>query len=236
MNNIMTDLQYTRQALWRGSILATIGHATWTMAHPDLAYEQSWEGNNYNVSDSMGAYGTVNFGKGGTVGLFFTAGCTHPIVGGDVIRSTLFQSLPPFERPYLDEALQYMLQERDGTSVSIVTSGFWSDSDQLISAVPWPETLANGAHLIQTQLLPAQVALKVWQRDYDLSRLLTELVWSLFERRINAPDRMVTLTPDELTGLIIEGSEGWEQSHTLFQQIGIILPANEAESDDSQQV
>src|ERR1041385_8355406 len=63
--------EFTAGDLYSGSILGTVAHAVWTARHPELAHEQRWDGGNYCVQDTSGAYGTVTFDASGLVAAFF---------------------------------------------------------------------------------------------------------------------------------------------------------------------
>ena len=61
MQNKQFILKWTINQLWNGCILASIAHAIMVAHYPELSYEQSWDGYNYNIQDSAGIKGTITF-------------------------------------------------------------------------------------------------------------------------------------------------------------------------------
>src|SRR5690348_9136227 len=57
----MKKLNWQRENLWEGCILASIAHAIMVAHYPELSNEQSWDDINYNIQDSSGARGTITF-------------------------------------------------------------------------------------------------------------------------------------------------------------------------------
>lgn len=219
--------QFSRLQLWQGAILGTIAHAIWVAHHPDLAYEQSWEGPNYIVQNSMGAYGTVTFAENSVVGVFFDSHSSrspYRSEGSYDLRS--FLSGIPENLLVLanQEALQYVLQEYKGITMPIITAAFWSEDDYLTAAKPWQEVFANGAHLVRIQLLDTEKAIAEWQTNYELKSSQVELTRSLFYRKVTRPQTQIVLDDQERSVLASDGTEGIEVSRELLAGIGIILP------------
>lgn len=213
--------------LWRGCVLSTIVHAVWLVRHPELAHEQSWDGLNYNVQDTMGSLGTVTFGTEGTVGAFFDSHSPRsPFrTGARRESSELLARMPAPLRALADgETLQYLLQEFDGEVQPIITAAFWTEADDLVAAEPWEDVLTNGGHLIQTQLLEPAAALKEWQKHYSLSPGQGELIWSLFSRKMADPHDKVLLTDSEASAIFEPNAPGTEEAKSLLQQIGLMIP------------
>ncbi len=55
----MKKLNWQREHLWEGCILASIAHAIMVAHYPELSNEQSWDDINYNVQDSLGLEGQL---------------------------------------------------------------------------------------------------------------------------------------------------------------------------------
>ena len=66
----MNKLNWDRNQLWEGCILASIAHAIMVAHYPDISHEQSWDGFNYSVQDSSGTRGTITFHPNFLVGAF----------------------------------------------------------------------------------------------------------------------------------------------------------------------
>ena len=224
----MLDRQNTSPAeLRNGCVLATIAHAIFTGHTPELANEQSWDGPNYSVQDSQGAIGTVTFDARATVGAFFDAHSQrNPLASGAHFDLTTFLAEMPADVRSVahDEALQYLLQEYEGTTVPVITSVFWSDRDELVTPEPWEDTFANGAHLIRTQLLPPDEGIEAWRSHYELSPGQVDLLQSLSARR-TATEGAVVMSDEDMAVLVEQGRDGLEQSRELLASVGITVPA-----------
>jgi hypothetical protein len=218
-----------KQRLWEGAVLGSIVHAIMTARYPELSHEQSWDGMNYNIQDSMGSKGTVSFSEERLVGAFFDAHSNrNPFhTGGSYDLNHALQKLPPEHRRLAEaEALQYLLQEYNGEATPIVTAVFWSAGVRLTAAEPWQQVYEHGAHLIRIQLLETSVALQEWQRTYSMSPRQLELATTLFKAKRQSFKTPITLDADAL-GIIqadAAGPEGIDASRESFAELGIALP------------
>jgi hypothetical protein len=216
-----------RLQLWYGVILGTIAHAIWLASSPEFSHEQSWDGLNYSIQDSMGSRGTVSFAGDQVVGVFFDK---------DSPRNPLRLGKPYDVRPFLrgmppsllalaeGEALQYVLQEYDGTIMPIITAAFWSEGEYLAAAEPWVQVFDHGAHLIHTQIQDYETAISEWQAEYEMPSAQVDLMKSLFNRKIASSQKQILLSDSELDALIISGDEGLDESRELLATVGIIVP------------
>jgi hypothetical protein len=50
----MRRINWEREQLWEGCILASIAHAIMVAHYPELSYKKSWDDFNYNMQDSPG--------------------------------------------------------------------------------------------------------------------------------------------------------------------------------------
>ena len=218
-----------KERLWPGAILASIVHAIMVSRYPDLAHEQSWDGPNYNVQDSMGSRGTITFSGDHLVGVFFDEHSSrNPFrPGSDYIPERLFTGMPDNLRSLADdEALQYVLQEYQGAIVPVFTAVFWDDGERLAAAELWQRVFAHGAHLVRLQLMNAEAALAEWQKAYEMSSSQVTLARCLFDRKMAAPNIPIELKGWEPDAVVAEAksAEGLKESRTSFAEIGIVLP------------
>jgi hypothetical protein len=216
-----------RMRLWQGAILGTIAHAIWIVADPLLAAEQSWDGPNYNVQDSMGSRGTITFAGERAVGVFFDAHSRRsPFRSGrDYDLRSFFTGIS--DELYSlaqQEALQYVLDDYRGALVPIITAAFWSEGEFLAVAEPWPEVVTNGAHLVSIQLMEPDAAMVEWREECEMSPSQVALMRSLFDRKMATPNAPVVLEDSERDILTSEGDEGIDESRRLLAAIGIIVP------------
>jgi hypothetical protein len=219
-------LARTPAQLRTGCVLATLAHAIFTAHSPELANEQSWDGQNYNVQDSQGAIGTVTFGESRTLGAFFDSHSErNPISHGTRDAQAALLSEMPTDVTALAnrETLQYLLQEYEGTTVPLVTSVFWSDDESFVAPEPWQEAFSNGAHLVRNQLRPANEAIEIWRSHYEFSTQEVTLLRSLFAEATERSGTTV-MSKDEKAVLLARGDEGLQQSRDLFAGVGIAIP------------
>lgn len=229
--SISADVFPEQRLIWPGAMLGSIAHAIFVCRFPDFSNEQSWDGTNYNVQDSAGSRGTIAFAGDKFVGVFFyKSSKRNPFHSGsryDLNR--FFAGLPQDLRPLAhDEALQYLLQEFNGTTISVITSAFWGDGiiERATAAEPWADVFDHGAVLIQNQLLDGDFALTKWAADYELKPSEIALVKALFDRKMANPNKSIQLNESErlLWEEITSGQEGIEASRESFAEIGILLP------------
>ena len=217
---------FSRFKLLNGAILGTIAHAIWVPHHPEMAYEQSWDGPNYNIQNYAGAYGTITFAEKGVVGVFFDVHSQKsPFRAKKSYNLLSFFTGMPDDLLSLahEEALQYVLQEYEGADRPIITAAFWSEDKDLIGAEPWQNIFNNGAHLVSVQLLETDAAIAEWQSNYELSFAQVDLLRSLFTRKIADPNIPIVLNNQEKYVVVTDGAEGVAESRELFKSIGIIL-------------
>ncbi|HLL02562.1 MAG TPA: hypothetical protein VK539_18415 [Myxococcaceae bacterium] len=223
------DIFPERQRLWEGVILGSVIHAIMVARYPELAHEQSWDGTNYNVQDSMGSRGTVSFSGNRVVGAFFDAKSPrNPFQSDGAYDVTKASRKMPSEHRRLaeGETFQYLLQEYQGKTVPIVTAAFWNEGPRLTAAEPWRLVYENGAHLLRRQLMEMDMALAEWRQAYGMSAPQFELARKLFEQKILNPGAPIVLSVDE--SLVVQagaqGPEGLDTSRESFAEIGITLP------------
>lgn len=215
-----------RDRLWRGVILATIGHALWIAANPQFSYELSWDGINYNRQDSQGTRGTITFASRGVVGVF-RDDHSRRIPWQQRTPYTLnsfFAGIPPnlMELAH-EETLHYMLDTHNGQVSPVITAAFWSDEQQITAAEPWPSVLEHGGHMITIELMTTEAGIAAWQAQYRWNDAETRLFASLFTRcmRMEEP---VAVTSEEWRFITSDGTQGVEDTHLLLEGLGFILP------------
>jgi hypothetical protein len=182
------------------------------------------------VQDSAGSRGAIAFAGPRFVAVVFYADSDRNPFRADVSYDldNFFFGLPTdLQRLAHDEALQYVLQELDGIVTPIITSAFWGDGRNVYigAAEPWSDVFAHGAMLFRRQLSPPDVAIQNWIDDYGLQVPETRLVRSLYDRKMNNPERLIELNESEARVIrnITRGTEGLEASRESFREIGIVL-------------
>lgn len=215
---------FRKDRLWQGCILASIAHSIFIATNVELANEQSWDGRNYNIQDTMGSVGTVTFTNDDVIGAFFDPHSPNNASSSSRnydFRTFLSQMPDGLRQIAVEDTLQYLLQDYHGSIVPMLTTTFWSDGGVLVSAEPWDRVLENGAHLIQVQLSETDVAVQQWAAHYGLSDPQQALLRSLAARKVSAPDTPIRLTDDEKSAFLRQDSPGAEASKQLLGEIGI---------------
>jgi len=224
---MISRTNFSAADLRKGCLLSTIAHAIFIAHNVELAHEQSWDGINYNIQDTQGALGTITFAKAGVVGAFFDLHSPRNPLTAEVSYDldALLAEMPAGLRKLAeDEALQYLIQDLNGAEMPVITAIFWEEDGRLVSMEPWTDVLLNGAHLIETQLLPEAGAIDVWRSHYGFSQSQVALLQSLFTRKLAASELPLVLTIAEKAELLRKGSEGLDQTRELLAGVGIELP------------
>ena len=172
----------------------------------------------------MGSRGTITFDRTRIVGVFFDENNSRDPFhhGADYDYGSLLVGMPDHLLSLAhNEALQYVLQSYRGRTAPTITAAFWSDGEYLMAAEPWPEVLHHGAHLVSTRLLHPEKAISEWQHSYELLSSQVDLVRTLFERSVADIGTPVSLSRSEIEVLVLNGTQGLEQSRDLLAAVGI---------------
>jgi hypothetical protein len=217
------DSGYTRRELWRGAVLGTIAHAVSLLNYPELASEQSWDGPNYNVQNTMGCLGTVTFESALVTAAFFDPRSKM----AETIDMETYEAERFFESAGSGvlslakrETFQYLLQKLNDIPEPVITSAFWTINDRIVAAKPWSEVLRDGAHLVEIQLLPPDAAISAWSETLSLSDDEANLVKRLFEEREHS--EAVRIGADSLPRADYPAS-ALEACAAILRQVGVAL-------------
>jgi hypothetical protein len=216
----MNRLNWDREQLWKGCILASLAHAIMVAHYPEMSHEQSWDGFNYNVQDSSGTRGTITFHPNYLVGAFrneYSERVSKYIDAHDYFLGA------PEEANLLavNETLQYLLEDIDGKTVPIVTTAFWSYSDGIYSKDKFGDFFENGGFLIERQVTNFETAINEWKEDFEMSETQVNLLRSVFESKISNPTGDIVLNEDEIKMIESDNEEGLNESRISFEEIGI---------------
>ena len=225
---------FSVEQLWKGSILASIAHAIAVSRWPDVSNQQSWDGLNYSVQDGMGSKGTICFDF---TQQQFPAKCAGAVFGARSNRSKLEKGLPQESQGFLtgipddirslaEESFQYLLDDFSGEVRPWVTAALWSIGPSLASQDSWEDFKEQGGHLIERQLIPVDTAVTAWKQEYKMSDEESEMLVSLYSRRINNPQVVLTLTLDDRR-IIEQHGEGVEESWESFSELSFQFPSIE---------
>lgn len=216
---------FNRKKLWEGCILTTIAHAIMIERYPELTNEQSWDGINYNVQDSCGCRGTITFHKKYLVAVFQDINNKEMIEkcakkGAFSILNIKHKIIEEIAR---DEALQYVLDDVNGNTVPLITTGFWGINNEIYSGYEYKTVEENGAYIITNQTKEFDENLQALINYYDINGELVKLIESIYFRKIQNTNSDIVLYESEKKILLeTYGSELAECKQTL-RQIDIII-------------
>jgi hypothetical protein len=214
----MKRLNWEREQLWEGCILASIAHAIMVAHYPELSHEQSWDDINYNVQDSSGTRGTITFHPNYLVGAF-----RNEFSEREYIDALDYFNCAPEEvnKLAVNETLQYLLDEIDGDTVPVITTAFWGSDDGTYSNDNFEDFIENGGFLLASQTKDIETAVIEWIEYYEMSKSQINLLCSIFERKISDPNGEIFLTESEIRMIESNDEEGINESRISFEEIGI---------------
>ncbi|MFJ7915641.1 MULTISPECIES: hypothetical protein [unclassified Lysinibacillus] len=214
----MKKLNWQREHLWGGCILASIAHAIMVAHYPELSNEHSWDDINYNVQDSSGARGTITFNPNYVVGTF-----RNEFSEREYIDALDYFNGAPKEVNQLavNETLQYLLDELNGDTVPVITTAFWEGDVGTYSNDSFEDFIENGGFLIESQTKDIETAINEWKEYYDMSDSQINLLYSIFERKISNPSGEIILKDSEIKMIQSDDEEGLNESRISFAELGI---------------
>jgi hypothetical protein len=219
-----------RVRLWRGAILATIGHALWIIPDPALAYELWWDGPTYCRYNTQGTWGAITFGNNKTVGVFRNDKSPRaPWHSEDPYAiNKILKGMPADLAAYAHEtALRYLFDSYETYTGPIITAAFWGTGTTLEAAESWADIREHGGHLIDIDLMDSEEGIATWQAQYEWSDVESQLQRTLFNRRMAMPDTPVPVTPEEWALITKNGTQGVEDGRRLLEGLGFMLPLRE---------
>ena len=200
----MTKINIEPRKLYEGCIQAAITHAVAVGMYPELNYEHSWDGMNYCMNDSQGCRATITFHYKYIIAVFQDI----QKVDWDVDAMAYFKEAEDdIVKIAKEEALQYVLENVEGTVRPVITAAFWGTWEQLNSMQSFDEIFENGGYILEKQLCPYNKAAELWKEDYDLDEKQTDLVRVLYDKKINSGGEKIRLLDDEIQSLYGEIEE-----------------------------
>ncbi|TCI29734.1 hypothetical protein EVJ33_08780 [Exiguobacterium sp. SL-10] len=218
----LTEHEWTRQNIWEGCILASIAHAVFIADAPDLAYEHSWEGDNYSTNDGQGSRGTVAFGQE-----IYVAGFRNDHLALNPVDAKQYFIEAPDQVQQIaeQETLQYLLDEVDGEVRPVVTTVLWESDERVFSSHPYDVMLERGADLLEVQASAYEAAIEFWEENYELTEQQLALVEKLYHLKLKDPTERIVLSKEDIQILDSNDVEGIEESRISFSEIGIDWPS-----------
>lgn len=214
---------WTREDVYKGCLLASIAHAIMVSHYPDLSSEQSWDGMNYNVQDSMGIRGTITFGSTYCTAAF-RDDKSERVLGKNknILANEYFKGAPLDIRHMAErETLQYLLENESGTVTPLISTGFWG-GNVIYSIDTKRDFMENGGGIIETQLKRIEEGVEEWKNYYGMTPKQYELFNDIFNRIITYGIEKVFLSANDITRIECNDAENLEESKISFEEIGIM--------------
>ncbi|MFC4410616.1 hypothetical protein ACFOZY_09345 [Chungangia koreensis] len=217
------DVPWTREQIWRGSILASIAHAIMVSHFPEIANEHSWDGMNYSVQDSAGTRGTISFHSEYCVAAFRNEN-SYRMSSGEISSNVYFKGAPPQIIELAEtEALQYLLDNVNGHISPVITTAFWGIKNQLFACDKHDLLIENGGFILERHVMDLSDSIDAWVEYYDMNEKQVTLMNSIFKRKISNPKEIIRLTDTEIDMIESENQEDLTESKVSFEEIGVIL-------------
>ncbi|SHL52300.1 hypothetical protein SAMN02745136_05070 [Anaerocolumna jejuensis DSM 15929] len=220
MKPVIINNQLNKNIIWNGCILASIAHAIMVAQYPELSYEHSWDGENYNIVDGSGGRGTITFKDKYLVGAFRNENFTRTDIPAAI---DLFMGAPKEVLEIAEnETLEYLLEEdEDGTASPSATTAFWGDNDSITSIDSIVKIVQGGGYLLERQFMESDSAFESWRDYYEMTSEQVELLKSIYDRKVNNTDENITLTKREIEIIGKESPEDLSESMASFEEIGV---------------
>lgn len=225
MSNHILKLEWKKDQLFKGCILASIAHAIMVAHYPELSHEHSWDGMNYNLQDSAGIRGTITFTPKFCAAAFRNDHSERINSGGDIKEAIAYFTGAPEEVIKLaeEETLEYLLGDVGGKTIPLITTGFWGIGEDLFTIDTYDEMLKNGGSILERQVLPINQGITAWKEYYAMSSKQTKLLTHIYERKIIDPQKELILTRDEIKLIGTNDKAGLKESMDSFREMSIIL-------------
>ncbi|MDE7207511.1 MAG: hypothetical protein K2N90_10220 [Lachnospiraceae bacterium] len=212
----MNKIKIEPVKLYNGCILAAIVHAVMVGEYPELNYEHSWDGINYNMNNGQGCRATITFHSKHIVAVFQNMEDFRE-------RKETFDYFRGASKEIIEiakkEALQYVLEDINGIVQPVITGAFWGGWEQLFSNQTWDNFMEAGGFILQNQMLDYQNALIAWDDYYGFNNEQLSLIDSLYQKKRYPNSDAIQLNKDEikyLYGDIEECREALGELHIYF--------------------
>ena len=163
--------------------------------YPELNYEHSWDGINYSMNDSQGCRATITFHADYIIAVFQDI---HKVDWNIDALNFFDGASEEIIQIANNEALQYVLEDVEGTIKPVISAAFWGTWEQLKSVQSLDEIIENGGYIIRSQLLSYHVAMDEWRDYYNLDTQQITLIQKLFDQKINSNGERLALEDDEI--------------------------------------
>ncbi len=188
----------TAEQLHSNAVFGAIVHAISQIRND--AMDVIWEGNECWLEDFVDTAGVLRFLSVEVVGVFCDVECPYPRSWLAKNQERLFRGMPTDLRTIAEEFIRahpHMQLPLGGAELSLASAVLWSEGSRLRTAVPWPEFMENGGHILRNHFVRPEEAFGAWAEAYELSTAEAEFARRVFERKQAAGFGPIALTTDE---------------------------------------
>lgn len=169
------ERKYNFSQIKQNCYLGYISQAVWLISSKIKLLEQSWDNNNYSISNTGGTFGTISFTESKEfIGVAFSKESPRNPFSisqkNDYSYKPFLNEVP--ENLYkiaVKECLQYMIHDYKGKNIPIITSVFWGNDLNTFVNEKWADALNNGLFIYHNHFLPFEKSLLQWQSYYELT-------------------------------------------------------------------
>ena len=219
MNKLVFNI--SNKQIFLGCLLSSIAHAIMTNEYPDLAYEQSWDGDNYSKQFERYRM-TVSFKDDYCVG----------VIRNDEFRGASVQTIDAllkeskFPNKAIDllkaETLEYvLLDSEDGSAVPVVTSLFYCNTKELLIISDDGEALASDADTLALYIVPMEQQVEYWKDYYEMSDEHIVLLLELF--RVKSEKFYTAIRLTDAQKKMLPGEDIDEECVVSFAEMNVVV-------------
>lgn len=214
------EREWSYEKIKNGCILSGIAHAIAVAKFPEISYEHSWDGINYNIQNSEGIRGTITFGKKLCVAAFRNEDSER--ISKNPSYYEYFNGAPSEVLELAEaETLQYLLENLNSTIQPVITTAFWGNQS-MHSNDTVEEFMKNGGNIIFAELLDTKNAVEYWSSEYEFSKEEKQILEDIYQRRGESYTGKMFLNQEEDILLKRYSEEGYQESIESFKEMNII--------------
>ncbi len=177
--------------------ITMLAHAIMVGFYPELNYEHSWDGYNYNLIGDNNTRGTITFFEDNCVGAFRNENSIR--FNKKINYLDFFKGAPDSIIKLAEkETLQYLLIEEENGLSPLITTAFWNCNNAILSNDSLEIFFSNGGELIKNHLLPLNKVIEKLVEYYEMNTSQTYLLNLLFNKIIDNEDKKIFIDSKEI--------------------------------------
>lgn len=208
----------TNQMLLRNCLISSIAHAIMSNVYPELAYEQSWDNNNYSFQDGSGLRGTFTFRPYYCIGAIRNDSL-KTICGELSIRKMINTFPADVINTAFSETLRYLLIDDNGTVVPEITSIFWCNNRRIFYEEVSVGYVKQDFEQLPMFFIDEYQVIESWVDYYDMNSDSIDLLKLLLEKKMKNFNQRITL--DILQRQLIPGGKIHKECKISLEELHI---------------